>query len=63
VSRFLRFLGAVVPVVAEPLLPETRHALAEAFGAPVVNGYGASAAAGSPSAAGSAPGCTCPTIW
>lgn len=42
----LRIAPQIVPTVAEPLLPEIRAALTEAFGAPVVNGYGASEAAG-----------------
>ncbi|MDN5934285.1 MAG: hypothetical protein L0I24_24975, partial [Pseudonocardia sp.] len=41
----LRISPQVVAPTAEPLLPEIRAALGKAFGAPVVNGYGASEAA------------------
>jgi phenylacetate-CoA ligase len=42
----LRISPQLVSAVAEPLLPEIRTALAAAFGAPVVNGYGSSEGGG-----------------
>jgi phenylacetate-CoA ligase len=51
----LRISPQLVSAVAEPLLPEIRAALAEAFGAPVVNGYGASEGGGIAMGCGAGP--------
>jgi phenylacetate-CoA ligase len=59
----LRILPKRITTTSEPLAPEVRRALAEAFGAPVANMYGTSEAGPVGSAAGAVPASTSATTW